>query len=297
MIEFETTWSRFRDRAETALASRLPSADDVPVRLHQALRYSCLGAGKRLRAMLVYASSDLFDISLDQLDVPAAAVELIHAFSLIHDDLPEMDDDDLRRGRPTCHKAFDEATAVLAGDAAQTLAFEILSSDSNLLVTPERRLKMIAILAKATGASGMAGGQSLDMEATDQQIDLTQLQTIHRMKTAALIQASCLLGGLTAPSATDEQLNTLGRYGAALGLAFQIVDDMLDVTSDSDTLGKPSGADEKMHKATYISILGMEKAQQELDILYQRALESVRILGDNATMLKQLADFVVNRHY
>lgn len=247
--------------------------------------------------MLVYASADLFDIALDQLDVPAAAVELIHAFSLIHDDLPAMDDDDLRRGQPTCHRAFDEAIAVLAGDAAQTLAFEILASDSNLLVSPERRVKMIAALANATGASGMAGGQSLDMEATNQQVDFAQLQTIHRMKTAALIQASCLLGGLTAPAATDDQLYTLGQYGAALGLAFQIVDDMLDVTSDSATLGKASGADEKMHKATYISILGMERAQHELDILYKRALESVRILGDNATVFKQLADFVVNRHY
>ena len=297
MREFEATWSRYRTRAEAALESRLPSADEVPVRLHQALRYSCLGAGKRLRAMLVYASADLFDIALDQLDVPAAAVELIHAFSLIHDDLPAMDDDDLRRGQPTCHRAFDEAIAVLAGDAAQTLAFEILASDSNLLVSPERRVKMIAALANATGASGMAGGQSLDMEATNQQVDFAQLQTIHRMKTAALIQASCLLGGLTAPAATDDQLYTLGQYGAALGLAFQIVDDMLDVTSDSATLGKASGADEKMHKATYISILGMERAQHELDILYKRALESVRILGDNATVFKQLADFVVNRHY
>ncbi|MGI9318184.1 MAG: polyprenyl synthetase family protein [bacterium] len=297
MSEFEAMWTRYRERTEAALEARLPSADETPHRLNQALRYSCLGAGKRLRAMLVYASGEMFGVELDQLDTPAAAVELIHAFSLVHDDLPAMDDDDLRRGRPTCHRAFDEATAVLAGDAAQTLAFETLSSDPNFDVPAERRLKMIAALSKATGTAGMAGGQSLDMQATNRLIDFTQLQTIHRMKTAALIQASCLMGGLTSTSISDDQLNMLEQYGSALGLAFQIVDDILDVTADSETLGKASGADEKMQKSTYVSILGMQKAQEELEIQYQQALESARILGDNSGMFRQLADFVVNRRY
>ena len=247
--------------------------------------------------MLVYASGESFGVDINHLDAPAAAVELIHAFSLVHDDLPAMDDDDLRRGRPTCHKAFDEATAVLVGDAAQTLAFEILATDRDLDVTAERRIRMIAVLAKATGSAGMAGGQSLDMQATSQQIDHHQLRIMHRMKTAALIQASCQLGGLAAANVSDDQLTMLDRYGAALGLAFQIVDDILDVTADSEILGKASGADEKMHKATYISTLGMQKAKHELDKLHHDALESARILGDNSGMFRQLADFVVNRPY
>lgn len=247
--------------------------------------------------MLVYVSGESFGADSNYLDAPAAAVELIHAFSLVHDDLPAMDDDDLRRGRPTCHKAFDEATAILVGDAAQTLAFEILSTDRELDIPADRRIRMIAALAKATGAAGMAGGQSLDMEATSQQIDYLQLKTIHRMKTAALIQASCQLGGLAAVNASEEQLAMLDRYGAALGLAFQIVDDILDVTTDSKILGKASGADEKMHKATYISTLGIQEAKHDLDKLHQDALESARILGDNSGMFIQLADFVVNRSY
>lgn len=297
MRAFEATWKRYRERSEVALESRLPSADELPHRLHQALRYACLGPGKRLRAMLVYVSGELCGAELSQLDVPATAVELIHTFSLVHDDLPAMDDDDLRRGQPTCHKAFDEATAVLAGDAAHTLAFEVISADPALKIPAEQRIKMISVLAKATGAAGMAGGQSLDMQATSQLVDYEQLYKIHRMKTAALIQASCQLGGLTAVSVSSQQLEELERYGSALGLAFQIVDDILDVTADSRTLGKASGADEKMQKATYVSILGMEQAKQELDNQYQQALESASILGDNSGVFRQLADFVVNRHY
>ncbi len=295
--DFETVRDRYCERVEVALEQRLPLPDVTPQRLNQALRYVCLGGGKRLRAMLVYASGQAFGASLDQLDVAASAVEMMHAFSLVHDDLPAMDDDDLRRGRPTCHKAFDEATAVLAGDAAQSLAFEVLSADSVLNISPARRLKMVNVLAAAAGASGMAGGQSLDMLATGQPVDYTGLSEIHRMKTGALIRASCQLGGLTAESATEEQLLALDRYGLAIGLAFQIVDDILDVTADSDTLGKNGGADLRMGKFTFVTLLGIDRAREECDKLHRQALECIPLLGDNSALLSHLAQFVVNRSY
>ncbi len=297
MDDFDLAWSGYRQRVERALEQRLPSAETKPQRLHQALRYACLGGGKRLRAMLVYASAEVFGASMEQLDVAASAVEMLHAFSLVHDDLPAMDDDDLRRGQPTCHRAFDEATAVLTGDAAQTLAFEVLSGDPALTVAATRRLSMINVLAKATGSRGMAGGQSLDMLATGRLIDYPDLVEMHQMKTGALIRASCQLGGLTAESTTDEQLKELDRYGMAIGLAFQIVDDILDVTSDSETLGKPGGADQRMEKSTYVSLLGIDQAREECENLYHQALESARLMGDNSTLFRQLAQFVVNRSY
>ena len=297
MNDFEVTWAKYRARTELALENRLPEKGAFPGLLSDAMRYSCLGGGKRFRAMLVYAAGEMFNVPLDVLDVPAAAVEMIHAFSLVHDDLPAMDDDDLRRGQLTCHKAFDEATAILTGDAAQTLAFELLASDPYLSVSAERRLQMVTVLAKATGYLGMAGGQSLDMLATNQEINKEQLTALHKLKTGALIRASCQLGALSAEKITESQLVEIDNFATAIGLAFQIVDDILDVTATSEVLGKASGADEKMCKSTYVTLLGIDQARLEVDALVQRSLESAARLGDNSATFQQLAHFVANRQY
>jgi farnesyl diphosphate synthase len=294
---FKETWDRYKARVEVALEQRLPLACQPPDQLHQAIRYGCLDGGKRFRAMLVYAAGEAFGAAPQHLDGAAVAVELIHAYSLIHDDLPAMDDDDLRRGRLSCHRAFDEATAILAGDAAQSLAFEILSSDPSINIDAERRLRIINVLANATGSMGMAGGQAMDMEATTNQISAQHLSTMHQMKTGALIRASCQIGGLSATATTEADLQELDRFGTAIGLAFQVKDDILDVTEDSETLGKASGADAKMQKMTYVSLFGLDGAKRECDDLYQQAVESAGRLGDNPNVFRQLADFVVSRSF
>ena len=296
MSDFESVWESCRERTERALASRLPGAADSAERLHRAIGYACLNGGKRFRAMLVYACGEIAGAAPALLDAPAAAVEMIHAYSLVHDDLPAMDDDDVRRGRPACHIAYDEATAILAGDALQTLAFEILCTDPTLAVPAERRLQMIDTLARATGASGMAGGQALDMTldmAFDIAVDdesaqpaLARLKHIHELKTGALIRAAARLGGLAA-QADETLLAGLDRYAASIGLAFQIVDDILDANE----------ADQPTQKDTYISVLGVTKARAEAQKLCQNALESAASLGDNAWFLQQLAHFVVNRSF
>ncbi len=247
--------------------------------------------------MLVYVVGEQMGVSPEVLDVPACAVELIHAYSLVHDDLPCMDDDELRRGRPTCHIAFGEATALLAGDAAQALAFELLANDAALDVSPDQKLAMIATLSEAAGTKGMAGGQSLDMDATNQQLALDALSNLHRMKTGALISASCLLGGLASATVTSEQLDLLKKYGSAVGLAFQVMDDILDVTANTETLGKTAGADEKMQKSTYVTLVGLEAAQQTCADLCSEAVESAQLLGDNQGMLESLANFAGNRSF
>ena len=253
--------------------------------------------------MLVYACGELAGATPAQLDAPAAAVEMIHAYSLVHDDLPAMDDDDLRRGRPTCHIAYDEATAILAGDALQTLAFEILCTDPALAVSAECRLRMIETLARATGPGGMAGGQALDMAAAGSAEvvqDCAQLRRIHELKTGALIRAAARLGGLAAQAndrANEEWLARLDQYAASVGLAFQIVDDILDVAAAGETLGKRGGADRRMQKATYVSVLGVEKARAEAQKLSWNAIETAASLGDNTKFLEQLAQFVVNRSF
>ena len=314
MSGFESVWESCRERAERALSARLPGATPAsapvsasaptsassPQRLHQAIRYVCLNGGKRFRAMLVYACGELAGATPAQLDAPAAAVEMIHAYSLVHDDLPAMDDDDLRRGRPTCHIAYDEATAILAGDALQTLAFEILCTDPALAVSAERRLRMIETLARATGPGGMAGGQALDMAAAGSAEvvqDCAQLRRIHELKTGALIRAAARLGGLAAAQANEEWLARLDQYAASVGLAFQIVDDILDVAAAGETLGKRGGADRRMQKATYVSVLGVEKARAEARKLSQNAIETAASLGDNTRFLEQLAQFVVSRSF
>ncbi|MDD9856752.1 MAG: polyprenyl synthetase family protein [Gammaproteobacteria bacterium] len=301
MNDFESACRSYRERTERALAARLPGSAAIPARLGDAMRYVCLGGGKRFRAMLVYACGETAGAAPGQLDAPAAAVEMMHAYSLAHDDLPAMDDDDLRRGRPTCHIAFDEATAILAGDALQTLAFETLSADPALSVSAARRLRMIETLAAAGGARGMAGGQALDMQATGAgpSPDVAHLARIHRLKTGALIRAAARLGGLAAERADDALFGQLDHYAASVGLAFQITDDILDVEAGpgGGALGKHGGADQRMHKATYAGLLGVEKAKMEARNLCENALETTASLGDNAAFLANLARFAVNRSF
>lgn len=282
-------------RVEKALQDRLPAVGALPNQLHEAMHYATLNGGKRVRACLVYAAGESMGASLDALDVPACAVEIIHSFSLVHDDMPCMDDDDLRRGKPTCHKAYDEATALLVGDALQSLAFDLLANDPALAVTDEQRLKMVGTLAQASGSFGMAGGQAIDIESVGQQLDLDRLEDMHRRKTGELIRASVILGTLTAPAQDEHRLPAMEEFGRAIGLAFQVVDDILDVTADTETLGKPQGSDEARHKPTYPAAMGLDAAREHSETLYQTALASLAPLGDNGRILGDIADFIVHR--
>jgi geranylgeranyl pyrophosphate synthase len=289
------TLLRCRERVERALAARLPPVTASPTRLHQAMRYAVLDGGKRVRAGLVYAAGAALGANEAALDPPACAIELIHAYSLVHDDLPCMDDDDLRRGKPSCHKAYDEGTALLAGDALQTLAFEMLAHDPALTVGPAQRLEMITTLARAAGAAGMAGGQAIDLAAVGRKLPLAELQDMHARKTGALIHAGVRLGALAAGTADAEILETLDRYGRAVGLAFQIADDILDVEGEAEALGKRPGADQARNKPTYPALLGLDEAKTRAQALLARALESLAPLGDNGAVLAALARYIVER--
>ncbi len=297
MSTFESRWHECRERVEFALEQRLPSPEDESRRLHEAMRYSCLDGGKRLRAMLVYSTGELFGVEPGILDTPACAVEMIHAYSLIHDDLPAMDDDELRRGKPTCHKAFGEAMAILAGDALQTLAFDILASDKTLRVNDHQRNAMIARLAQASGASGMAGGQAIDFDAMGKSLALNDLENMHRRKTGALIRAAVALGALCYDKVDETSLNALDDYAAAIGLAFQVADDILDATADTQTLGKDSGSDAELNKPTYVSLLGIDGARAAAENGYKRATTSLDKLPGDTHLLAELASFLVNRSY
>ncbi len=291
----EAAIEHYRAISEQALADALPDVEASPERLHQAMRYAVLGGGKRLRPVLVYAAGAAVGVTPEQLAAPAVAVELIHAYSLVHDDLPAMDDDDLRRGRPTCHKAFDEATAILAGDALQALAFQVLAEDRTGSV--ETRLQRLQLLATACGSQGMAGGQALDLEAVGRVLDPERLEAIHRLKTGALIRASVLLGALGKPDLDAAERAALDDYAAAIGLAFQIQDDILDVTTETATLGKTQGADLARGKPTYPALLGLEEAQERARALVERARVRLRPFGERAEVLRWLADYVVRRGY
>jgi farnesyl diphosphate synthase len=286
---------RFKQRVERALDARLPPTAQALSPLHEAMRYVTLDGGKRVRASLVYAAGRAVDAPDETLDVPACAVEMIHAYSLVHDDLPCMDDDDLRRGKPTCHKAYDEATALLAGDALQTLAFEILAHDPALNVGPAQRLRMIATLAQAAGAQGMAGGQAIDLASGGKSLTLAQLEDMHRRKTGALIRAAVLLGAQARADAAAEKLAALENYSHAVGLAFQIVDDILDVEGEAGTLGKNPGMDRARGKSTYPQVLGLAEAKARARALHAQALESLAPLGDNGGVLAELAGFIIER--
>jgi farnesyl diphosphate synthase len=285
----------YRARIEAVLDRWLPPADRVPQRLHSALRYSALGTGKRLRPVLVYATGEALGAPLERLDAPAAAVELIHAYSLVHDDLPAMDDDDLRRGRPTCHRAFDEGTAILAGDALQVLAFRILAGEG-ADAEAALRARMVRLLAEASGTDGMAGGQALDLAAVGGQLSIEELENIHRRKTGALIRASVLLGAMAANETDARRHARLDRFAEDLGLAFQIQDDILDVEGDAAMLGKATGADRARDKPTYPSVAGMAAAKSRCRELHAQAVAALADFGPGAGHLRWLADFVIERN-
>lgn len=285
----------YQTRVEQALEQWLPAPTIIPQRLHAALRYSTLDGGKRIRPALVYATGEALGIPLAQLDGPACAVELIHVYSLIHDDLPAMDNDELRRGKPTCHIAFDEATAILAGDALQALAFHILAQDPNMVSHAESRLKMIEHLAHSSGSRGMAGGQAIDLDAVGKELNLAELENMHIHKTGALIRTSVRLGALSSPAVDIEVLERLDHFAMHMGLAFQIRDDILDVESDTETLGKTQGSDKQRNKPTYPAILGIKEAKAMAETHFQEALGSLSILGNKADTLRWLARYIVER--
>ncbi len=294
-MTFESSVSELRDRVDNQLDAYLSTATSVE-RLSEAMRYSSFNGGKRLRPFLVYASCMALGGSLSSADPAAAAVEMVHAYSLIHDDLPAMDDDELRRGKPTCHIAFDEATAILAGDALQSLAFEVLSLPS-ATVTPALQIEMLCYLAKASGDKGMVAGQSIDMQATGAGLSLDELEQMHSLKTGALICASVRLGALASGVAENEQLMALDNYARAIGLAFQVQDDILDIESDTATLGKAQGADLALGKSTYPALLGLSSSKEKLANLHQQALGALKDFDSKADLLRQLADFIVERNH
>jgi farnesyl diphosphate synthase len=294
-MSFAESLALYQKRVERALDHWLPKPDVQPARLHEAMRYAVLGQGKRIRPALVYSGGVAFGVGLDELDGPACAVEIIHAYSLIHDDLPAMDDDNLRRGKPTCHVAYDEATAILAGDALQALAFHVLAHDKNIKVNAEQKITMIDTLATASGSRGMAGGQAIDLEAVGKKLNLMELENMHIHKTGALIRASVELGALSCSKVSPEMLERVSHYAKCIGLAFQVQDDILDIESDTATLGKPQGSDQARNKPTYPDLLGLKGAKEVAQNLLQEALDSLRVFDHKADMLRGIADYIVNR--
>ena len=287
-------WQAYMERA---LAARLPSVDAEPRRLHAAMRYSVLQGGKRVRPMLLFSTARALGLAEAQVEAAACSVELIHAYSLVHDDLPAMDDDDLRRGRPTCHKAFDEATAVLVGDALQSLAFQLLASDAALPAAPPIRLRLIELLAEASGTSGMAGGQALDVAAPGRQLSIADVETMYAHKTGALIRASVLMAAACVPVISTPLLEALAAFAARIGLAFQIQDDLLDVLGDTATLGKTADSDRARGKPTYPAVMGVAASQQRVARLHAEAVEALAPFGPEATALRALADWLLGRSY
>ncbi len=295
MSDFSERLQVYQQSVETALDHWLPESSIQPEKLHEAMRYSVLGDGKRIRPVLLYATGEAFGVGLDALDGPACAVEIIHAYSLIHDDLPSMDDDDLRRGRPTCHMSYDEATAILAGDALQALAFHILAHDPNIKVNSQQRLSMIDTLAIASGSRGMAGGQAIDLASVGKSLNIAELENMHIHKTGALIRASAELGALSVEDVTPELFSRISQYAKCIGLAFQIKDDILDIESDTKTLGKPQGSDIAMNKPTYPNLLGLDGAKQAANDLHSKAIKCLDAFDEQADMLRAIADYIVKR--
>jgi len=284
-----------RERVEAVLSAALPAAEAEPQRLHAAMRYAALGEGKRIRPLLVYAAGHAVGVAPEALDAPAAAVELIHAYSLVHDDLPAMDDDDLRRGRPTTHRAFDEATAILAGDALQVLAFDLLANAPMPGVADGARVAMIRLLARASGTAGMAGGQAMDLAATGRRLETAAIERMHGLKTGALIRASVLLAGAAHPRLAPDRQEALDRYGRAIGLCFQIVDDLLDVLGDPAVTGKLTGADALRGKPTYPAVAGVTAARARAAELAAEGIAALASFGGDAKRLAEFAADLVGR--
>ncbi len=293
MLKMSEDHSALKERVQRQLAIALDRSD-VPAPLIDAMRYGVFNGGKRIRPILVYLACTALNTDLSLADKSACAIELIHAYSLIHDDLPVMDDDDFRRGNPSCHVQFNEATAILAGDALQTMAFELIASDTKL--APQTRLDLIRELASAAGAGGMVGGQAIDISIENRQVDSDALENMHQRKTGALISA-CLKFGAIISAANPAETAALGRFGLALGLAFQVRDDILDVIGDEQTIGKPVGSDISNEKSTFVSVYGLEEASKKLDHLLDDALCALAPLGAKARPLAEMARFIVIRSH
>jgi len=285
----------YQSRINQFLAHKLAEQRLNDKKLYEAMKYGLLIGGKRMRPYLAYITAESLNISLNDADVIAASIECIHAYSLLHDDLPAMDDDDLRRGKPTCHIAFDEATAILAGDALQTLAFDILANQPLSEYADEKRITLIRQLVKASGYQGMCGGQALDLAATNKAISLTELEAIHKLKTGALLQASILMVAECAPDINMQDLANLQTFAQCIGLAYQVRDDIIDIISSEQELGKPAGSDLAANKSTYPALLGLQGAQQKADQLYQQALQALADLPYNSDNLTSFANFIINR--
>ncbi|MEH6452276.1 MAG: (2E,6E)-farnesyl diphosphate synthase [Psychromonas sp.] len=294
MKQFESILANYQQRVNKQLHQYIDIAHPISSSLNEAMLYGAVLGGKRVRPFLVYAVGEMLGSSLQTLDPLACAVECIHAYSLIHDDLPAMDDDELRRGQFTCHKKFDEATAILAGDALQTLAFDILSQP-NRNIQISTQLKMLNRLAKASGDHGMCAGQALDLAGENQAIDLSMLEKIHRAKTGALISVAVELGALSKSDLPAQHLQLLQTFASSIGLAFQVQDDILDVIGDTATLGKPQGSDIALNKSTYPALLGLDQAQQKAEILYQEAISALSQLPYNTQLLASFAQYIIKR--
>jgi farnesyl diphosphate synthase len=294
--DFKAWMSDLQTRMELVLDAHLPVATIAPTRLHEAMRYAALGGGKRIRALLAYAAGEFCGAPLESVDIPAASVEMIHAFSLVHDDLPCMDDDDLRRGKPTTHKVYGDAMALLVGDALQSLAFQIISQDKLLKSAPQK-LQMLHILALASGSRGMAGGQAIDIASIGIPLTREELEQMHIHKTGALIRAAALLGVYSADTPDEEKVKAVDHFAKAIGLAFQVVDDILDAEADTRTLGKTAGKDAKNNKSTYVTILGLSAAKQLAAELQANAMAALSFYGREADVLRHLANFITQRSF
>lgn len=274
----------------------LPQPDAAPQRLHQAMRYSVLDGGKRVRPLLAFAAGELVNANIERVNIAAAAVELIHAYSLVHDDMPCMDNDVLRRGKPTCHVEYDEATALLVGDSLQSLAFQLLA-EHQLSDEPSRQLQMIKLLAAASGSRGMAGGQAIDLDSVGKKLSLPELEFMHIHKTGTLIRAAVQLGAHCGATLDAVQMGRLDHFGKCVGLAFQVVDDVLDSEADTSTLGKTAGKDAEQDKPTYVTLLGVQAAKNMAAELHRNALDALAGFGEEARRLRELADFIVLRKF
>ncbi len=289
----EEILDQFTNRINQQLANWLPEESEPPKKLHQAMRYAVLGGGKRIRPALLYATGQALGTDLEKLDTSACAVELMHSYSLVHDDLPAMDNDDLRRGLPTCHKAFDEATAILAGDAIQALAFAILANDAS---TTKQRIKLIQLLAESSGSLGMAGGQAIDLASINKRLDKNEIEQMHRLKTGALIKASVLMAVTVSNIEDPVAINRFAHFADCIGLAFQIRDDILDIQVDTNTMGKPQGSDAAQNKPTYPSIMGIQEAENTAHELLNEALNEIKTLNSKGDTLRAISEYMVVRN-
>lgn len=292
---FEKWVTDMQLHVENVLDMQLPTAETQPQRLHEAMRYATLGGGKRIRALLAYAAAQFCGASTDKADAAAVAVELIHAFSLVHDDMPCMDDDDLRRGKPSTHKEYGDAMALLVGDALQSLAFEVVTE--NLTIRSPQKVKMLQLLAIATGSRGMAGGQALDIESTGIPLSKDELEAMHVHKTGALIRAATLMGTYSAYRQNEEKIKAADHFSNAIGLAFQVVDDILDTEANTETLGKTAGKDAEDNKSTYVTILGLQEAKKLANELHNNAMAALSFYGQEADLLRHLANLITQRQF